>query len=83
MKMYKKFKIELIGTSISYLESETKVTANFRMTDPSQNVGSEESPVYRNFGQYSVEVSFPAGATPSKSDIESAVSDLDGVVGTY
>lgn len=83
MKMYKKFKLELTGTTINYLADKVSVNASFKMLDPNQIVGADESPEMRNYGQYNTQLEFPLGSEPTKQEICDEVNAQDGVVSTY
>ncbi len=88
--MYKKLKIELIGSNITYGDESVSVNCNFKLLDPSQMVDQsmphEETqlpPKMREMGNYDVTLEFPVGSEPTKKDILDAVNDLDGIVSTY
>ena len=84
-KMYKKLKIELSQSHISYQVDKVSVKCDFKMTDPSHVIkGSGDSEdTFRAMGNFSTVIEFPANFEPTKSDILAAVNDLDGVVSTY
>ena len=86
--MYKKVKIELVGSNISYREDKVVAACEFKMTDPSHtfehvNEEGETEIRFRAMGNYNVSVKFEADAEPTKADILAAVNDLDGIVSTY
>lgn len=88
--MYKKLKIELIGSNITYGQDSVSVNCNFKLLDPSQMVDQhmpheegEKEPKMREMGNYNVVVEFPVGSEPTKTEILDAVNDLDGIVSTY
>lgn len=82
--MYKKMRIELVGSNIMYSSEKTLVRCTFQMRDQDKNMAAEGEPAnYALCGSWLTEVEFDAGTEPTKDDILAAVLLKQGVVSSY